>query len=334
MLISDLFFTTPSLVLLTVLLALALDALLGDPDWLYRHIPHPVVLIGNLISLGEKRLNSENAGRLTRIVLGGLWSLLVIALAAGIGYGLTAVLHLASGEAQWLALIPEALIASSLLAYRGLGKAVLFVATELGKGLPEGRIAISHLVGRDPESLDEAGVSRAAIESMAENYSDGVVAPLFWFVLLGLPGLCAYKAINTLDSMIGHRNDRYEAFGKVAARIDDLANLVPARIAGLFYVLGALLVPSASAGKALGTMLRDAGKHRSPNAGWQEAAVAGALDFALAGPRKYPGYTVDDPYMGNGTPLLNARDIKRALQLYLGAGFWMSFTLLSLWASL
>lgn len=311
---------------LTLLAAILIDAAVGDPSWLYRYVPHPVVAIGKAIEFGETRLNSARSPRAKRLLLGALLSVAIVALAASVGL----ILSRALGQVPF-GWIGESIVASTLIAYRGLGEAVRRVACELAQGLDQGRAAISHLVGRDPNSLDQAGISRAAVESMAENFSDGVVAPIFWFALFGLPGICAYKAVNTLDSMIGHRNERYEAFGKFAARLDDVVNLIPARLAGLFYVLAALFVPGASAGRGWKTMLRDAGKHRSPNAGWQEAAVAGALGFALAGPRTYPGYVVEDPWMGDGgRSELTAADINRALKLYLGAGFWMVMAVTSL----
>jgi adenosylcobinamide-phosphate synthase len=216
--------------------------------------------------------------------------------------------------------IAEGLIASSLLAFRGLYDAVRAVARGLAESLEAGRAAVSQIVGRDPASLDAAGVARAAAESAAENFSDGFVAPVFWFLLLGLPGLLAYKAVNTLDSMIGHRNARFEAFGKVAARLDDAVNFLPARLAGLFFVLAALLLPAASAAGAWRAMLRDAPRHRSPNAGWQEAALAGALGLALAGPRQYGGQLVEDHWMGDGRSAVTAADLGRVLDLYLSAG--------------
>ncbi|WP_254055090.1 adenosylcobinamide-phosphate synthase CbiB [Kiloniella sp. EL199] len=306
----------PILILIT---AIFIDIIIGDPAWLYRYVPHPVVIIGKAIEISEHRMNNPKNSRISGIFLGTLLSIVIIALAVAVGLILSRTLGQVSHG--W---IIESILASSLIAYRGLGTAVHNVSTALAQSLGEGRKAIGHLVGRDPESLDEAGICRAAIESMAENFSDGVVAPVFWFALFGLPGLCAYKAINTLDSMIGHKNERYDAFGKFAARLDDLVNLVPARLAGLLYVFAGLLVPKASAVRAFKVMVRDAGQHRSPNAGWQEAAVAGALGFALAGPRKYPGYVVDDPWMGNGgRSNLSAKDIKLALKLYIGAGFWM-----------
>ena len=326
MFIADLLTISPALVFITALLALALDVVFGDPDGVYRRVPHPVVLIGRLISFGERRLNA--GGRVRRIVFGGGWSLLVVVLAGAVGGGVVRLLSLLFPDQGGMFLLFQALLASSLLACRGLGSAVGQVAVGLEQGLAQGRTAVGHLVGRDPGSLDDAGVARAAIESLAENYSDAVVAPLFWFVLLGLPGLCAYKAINTLDSMIGHRNERFDAFGKGAARLDDVVNVVPARLAGLFYVLAALVIPFASVRGAAVVMWRDAGKHRSPNAGWQEAPVAGALNISLAGVRHYGGLVVNDPPIGTGTALLGPADIRRALWLYRAACLWLAVVLL------
>jgi adenosylcobinamide-phosphate synthase len=198
------------------------------------------------------------------------------------------------------------------------------VARGLGEGLDQARAAVAQVVGRDPESLDAPGVARAAVESLAENFSDGVVAPVFWFLVAGLPGLAAYKAVNTLDSMIGHRDARHRAFGKAAARLDDVVNWLPARLAGLIYVAAAALLPGARAGRAWTAMWRDAPKHRSPNAGWQEAALAGALGFALAGPRRYGDEIVEDPWMGDGRRELTAADLGRALRLYLAAGLLLA----------
>ncbi len=298
-----------------LLFALALDSALGDPRWLYRAVPHPVVIIGRLIDRWERALNRPQLSRGWKIWQGMLLSLGIIALSALAGTIITLL-------SDWLPAgwVLEVLAVSSLLAFRGLYDEVKRVAGFLRRSLADGRWAVSKIVGRDPESLDEAGVARAAMESLAENFSDGVVAPLFWYCLFGLPGLCAYKAINTLDSMIGHRNDRFEAFGKFAARLDDLANLIPARLAGLFFVLAAALHPAADPRRAWRIMLRDAGKHNSPNAGWQEAAVAGALDFALAGPRRYGSKVVEDHWMGNGRSKLNSEDIGQALSLYILAG--------------
>lgn len=304
-----------------LLFALALDSALGDPRWLYSVVSHPVVLIGRSIEREEKRLNRPHLSHRWKIWQGMLLSFWVIGLSTLAGILITLA-------ADWLPLgwVLEVLAVSSLLAFRGLHDEVKRVSTFLSRSLADGRWAVSKIVGRDPESLDEAGVARAAVESLAENFSDGVVAPLFWYCLFGLPGLCAYKAINTLDSMIGHRNSRYEAFGKFAARLDDLANLIPARLAGLFLVLGAALHPAADHRKAWRIMRRDARKHNSPNAGWQEAAVAGALDFALAGPRRYGKSVVDDPWMGNGRSKLSSEDINAALSLYILAGILAAVT--------
>lgn len=306
---------SPAATLAVLLVALAADLVAGDPRWLYRILPHPVVLIGKAIELLTAALNRQTLARATRILLGGLCTALVVGAAAAIGAGLHALL--AGLPFGWIA---EGLLASSLLAFRGLYDAVRAVARGLAESLDAGRAAVSHIVGRDPASLDAAGVARAAAESAAENFSDGFVAPVFWFLLLGLPGLLAYKAVNTLDSMIGHRNARFEAFGKLAARLDDAANFLPARLAGLLFVLAALLLPGASAGSAWRSMLRDAPKHRSPNAGWQEAALAGALGLALAGPRQYGGQVVEDHWMGDGRRAVTADDLARVLDLYLTAG--------------
>lgn len=302
-------------VLATLLLAMVIDLLLGDPKWLYRLVPHPVVIIGNTIAALEKLLNRQSETRQRRIVLGACCTLMVVLVSAAAGLAL----HMLLLGLPW-GWIVEAILASSLLAFRSLYDAVRSVAKGLEESLDAGRAAVRHIVGRDPESLDQAGIARAAAESAAENFSDGFVAPVFWYLVLGLPGLLAYKAVNTLDSMIGHRNARYEAFGRAAARLDDLANFLPARLAGLLIVLGTLLVPGARMKRAWSTMLRDAPKHRSPNAGWQEAALAGALGLALAGPRHYGGQVVDDSWMGDGRAALDAGDLAKVLDLYLAAG--------------
>jgi adenosylcobinamide-phosphate synthase len=199
-------------------------------------------------------------------------------------------------------------------------------------GIDEARHAVSMIVGRDPKSLGPTGVARAAIESCAENFSEGVVAPAFWFAVGGLPGLIAYKAINTADSMVGHRSERYLAFGWASARLDDLLNLVPARISGVLIAL----VARAGGGSlrlALATMTRDASLHRSPNAGWPEAAMAGALDVALAGPRRYGNEVVDDVWMNpTGRPTAEADDIARALRINIAA--WVMMLVVVLFAAL
>jgi len=238
------------------------------------------------------------------------------------------VLYLAStGCVAWLmtrALLPNglvgfaalALLAASLPAQRSLSAHVRAVADGLDSSLADGRQAVANIVGRNPDALDESGVARAAIESLAENFSDGVVAPTFWIALGGLAGGALYKAINTADSMIGHKDDRYAAFGWAAARLDDLVNLPASRLAALMLVLAAALTPGASAREAARAVWRDASHHRSPNAGWPEAAMAGALGLKLAGPRVYGETLVDDAFMGRGEREATACDIRRALSLY------------------
>ena len=213
-------------------------------------------------------------------------------------------------------MVVTGLLGSSLLAQRSLAAHVRAVATGLRRGLAEGREAVSHIVGRDPASLDAAAVARAAIESLAENFADGVVAPVVWGLLLGLPGLALYKAVNTADSMIGHRTARHERFGWAAARLDDVVNLPASRLGALWIVLAAALVPGADAGGAWRAVWRDAGGHRSPNAGWPEAAMAGALGLRLAGPRVYGGVSVADAWMGDGRAGATAADVERALLVY------------------
>ncbi len=305
----------PAMICLAALVALVLDALFGEPDWLYRRVPHPVAWLGARIEAGEVIWNRDDLTAAARSRRGLALTLAVTLSVLVIGLALGLILWAVPGG--WLL---EAALAATLLAGRDLYDHVAAVARNLARSLPEGRAAVAHIVGRDPDALDEGGVARATLESLAENFSDGVVAPLTWYLLLGLPGLMAYKAVNTLDSMLGHHTPRYEAFGKAAARLDDWVNFVPARLAGGLIVLAALVLPRAHAGRAWRTMLRDASRHRSPNAGWQEAALAGALGFALAGPRVYLDETVDDPWMGDGRADLTAQDVRAGLRLYLAAG--------------
>ena len=313
------------------LAALAVDAVAGDPPALYRRIPHPVAAIGRGIAFLETRLNDAAASDAARLVRGGAVVILVTLGAAGAG----AVLHhaLATGAPAPAGALVEAALASVLVAFRGLRDHVHAVARGLETGIAEARAAVGHLVGRDPESLDGPGVARAALESLAENFADGVVAPLFWYVLLGLPGLLGYKAINTLDSMIGHRDPRYRCFGRIAARVDDAANLVPARLAAGLLAAAALLAPGARAGAAVRAAVRDAHRHRSVNAGWPEAAMAGALGFAIAGPRRYAGRTVDDAWMGDGRRDLGAEDVRAGLRLYAVATALLAALLAAGWAA-
>jgi adenosylcobinamide-phosphate synthase len=307
---------------LIALTAFVIDLFFGDPEWLYRRIPHPVALFGKLVDGLERRLNRAARGTGALFWRGFILTVTLAGLAAVFGWSITALTSAMPGG-----VIVEAVLASTLIAYRGLQDHIKAVARGLKRSLAEARAEVAKIVGRDPKSLDGHAVARAAVESLAENFSDGVVAPLFWFLLLGLPGLCAYKAVNTLDSMIGHRTPRYEAFGKSAASLDDLVNWLPARLAGLSVVAAATFLPNADPKRALAVMFRDAPKHRSPNAGWQEAAFAGALDFALAGPRQYGGQAVKDSWMGDGRRDLTAFDVEQAIALYRIAGLLIVLTL-------
>ncbi|HYC14408.1 MAG TPA: adenosylcobinamide-phosphate synthase CbiB [Stellaceae bacterium] len=301
--------------MLILLAALAVDALVGDPPALFRRVPHPVALIGSLIGGLERGLNRSELGDSAKRWRGIAAVLVTVALAAGVGVAIDRV----SAAFRWGFLIEIAAVAL-LVAQRSLFDHVLAVARALERGgLAGGREAVSHIVGRNPEHLDAHGVARAAIESLAENFSDGVVAPVFWYVLLGMPGICAMKAINTLDSMLGHRSERYRAFGWAAARLDDLANLLPARLAGALLVLAAVAVPGTGGGHALRAMLRDARKHRSPNAGWPEAAMAGALGLSFGGPRRYGSELVSEAWLGSGSAEALPADIRRALGVFLVA---------------
>jgi adenosylcobinamide-phosphate synthase len=298
---------------LLAFLSLLIERFIGYPEPVLKAIGHPAMWIGRLISWLDEKLNqpSLQPSRRTRNGMVALAIVIVVpaALANVVAFAFSFVP---------LGIILAAVVATSLLAQRSLGAHVAAVAEALETGgLAEGRAAVSHIVGRDPENLDEAGVSRAAIESLAENFSDGIVAPAFWLAVSGLPGGAAYKAVNTADSMIGHRTEKYEDFGWASARCDDLINLPASRLSALLIVSAAFFVSGASAENAWRTVWRDAKRHRSPNAGWPEAAMAGALGVALAGPRCYGGVTVHDATMGKGGRReARAADIRAALKLY------------------
>ena len=331
-------------------LALMIEAVVGYPDRLVHAIGHPVIWIGRLIGTLDHALNRGSTSDAGRRAAGIVALVIVVAVPAGMALALEHVLvRLPFG------LLLAGVLASTLIAQRSLYDHVSRVATALeARGLAAGREAVSHIVGRDPDALDEAGVARAAIESLAENFSDGVVAPAFWLAAAGLAGGAAYKAINTADSMIGHRTSRHRAFGWAAARLDDLVNLPASRLSALLIVAAAALggpmhpppqsggggpraaEPRDSEGSATHNsgpsrqkptwtarwrgawraVLRDAPRHRSPNAGYPEAAIAGALGLALAGPRVYGGVTVEDAFMGRGRREASAADIRAALTLY------------------
>ena len=284
-----------NLVLISV--ALLLDSLMGEPRWLWSRLPHPVRIMGVCISKIDGALNSGSFKRAKGVAA----LLALLALFTGVGWG--------------LALLPdrgvvEIVGAAILIGHRSLVQHVAEVGAALRRGLDEGRQAVSMIVGRDVAALDESAVSRAAIESAAENFSDGVVAPVFWFLLGGLPGIVAYKLVNTADSMIGHRSEKYLEFGWAAARLDDVMNYIPARISA------GLIALATGSTKALRVVWADAGQHRSPNAGWPEGAMAGALGVALSGPRVYDGKLTDDLFVNAaGRKDLGPADIARAVKV-------------------
>lgn len=303
--------------LLIVVLALAVEAAAGYPPALYARIGHPVSWIGALIAALDRHLNRDRLPPAARRTAGVLAIAAVVAVAALAGWGI----ELAAGRAgAFVGLVLTALAASTLLAARSLDDHVAAVSRAMKEGgLAAGRAAVSKIVGRNPAFLDEAGVCRAAIESLAESLSDGVTAPALWMGLLGLPGAAAYKAINTADSMVGHRSERHAAFGWAAARLDDLVNLPASRLSALMVILAALSVDGASVSGAIRAVARDARRHGSPNAGWPEAAFAGALGLRLNGPKVYGDVRVDGAWMGDGRPLVHPADIDRALRLYRSA---------------
>jgi len=299
----------------TTLVAVALDAACGYPQWLFARIGHPVSWIGRLIARCEARWNDPRLSFAERRRNGVLALAVTLFATATVTLALVA---LARGllPAPWSAVL-VGLAASTLIAQRSLNDHVAAVAHALeAEGIDAGRNAVAQIVGRETAALDTAGVSRAAIESLAENYSDGVVAPVFWLLVGGLPGAALYKTINTGDSMVGHRSERYEAYGWASARLDDIVNLPASRLAAVFIIVAAALLTGCNAKGAARAVARDARCHRSPNAGWPEAAMAGALGLRLAGPRIYGGETVDDHWMGDGRAAATADDIYRGLHLF------------------
>jgi adenosylcobinamide-phosphate synthase len=301
--------------LLLLAAGLAIDALFGDMPALFARIPHPIVLAGRGLAFFDRKLNREIRSEQSRRTRGIITVIVLVGGAAALGW---VIEQLCRGSLAGIAI--EILLIAVLVAQRSLFDHVAAVARALTDGgLLAGREAVRHIVGRDPASLDAHGVARAAIESLAENFSDGVVAPVFWYLVLGLPGLFAYKMANTLDSMIGHRTPHYLAFGWAAARLDDLANFVPARISGVLIAAAAFFARDGRPSRALLIMLRDGRKHRSLNAGWPEGAMAGALGLALAGPRRYVEGVVEDPWVGEGTARAAPADIARALMIYRNA---------------
>jgi len=298
--------------LLILLCALFLDVFVGDMPWLFRVIRHPVVWLGALIERLDQRLNRETRSGRNRMMRGALVVCFVVGVSWGVGWGISwLTAHYPFG---WLI---EFFFVLSLIAQRSLYDFVKAVAEALEtEGLQAGRRAVGHIVGRDPAYLDQAGVARAAIESLAENFSDAVIAPVFWYVLFGIEGLLIYKAVNTMDSMIGHLSDRHKDFGFTAARLDDILNLIPARLSGLWIILASAWFFKMTPWMGLKVMIRDARNHRSPNAGWPESAMAGCLGLSLAGPRRYRAGEIVDPWIGSGRQEATAADIRAALKLY------------------
>ncbi|MFY0594850.1 MAG: cobalamin biosynthesis protein [Cognatishimia sp.] len=285
-----------------LLIAMLLDAIFGEPKWLWDRVAHPAVLMGKIIGWADQRLNNGNARAkgivvLVALVLGGWW----------IG-----------GIIEWFGALPTVLLAAILIAQKSLVDHVKAVGQALRRSVSEGQIEVAKIVGRDTKEMSEPEVARAAIESAAENLSDGVNAPVFWFLIAGLPGLLVYKAVNTADSMIGYKNEKYEDFGWASARFDDLLNWIPAR-------LTAFLIMLSKADFTFGASLReDAQLHRSPNAGWPEAAMARVLDIALSGPRSYDGEMREFPYVNEfGRRTIGANDIDQATAI-----LWRSWAIM------
>lgn len=275
---------------MTLVLAMLLDALLGEPKWLWSRLPHPAVLMGRVIGWADHHLNT---GAL-RLLKGVAVMIALGAAAMALGWVLSC-----------LGAVVEVVIAAILLAQKSLVQHVQAVGDALRLSLGDGRRAVAMIVGRDTNQMDPPAVTRAAIESAAENLSDGVIAPAFWFLIGGLPGLLLYKITNTADSMIGHRTPRHQAFGWAAARFDDLMNLIPARLTAVLIALAHHSVSDWHTVKA------EARRHRSPNAGWPEAAMARALNVALSGPRSYDGQMQNFPWvhpLGNRQPGPDAID--------------------------
>jgi adenosylcobinamide-phosphate synthase len=294
------------------LTALLIEASFGYPDRLLRTIGHPVIWFGRLIGWLDRAFNRETRSDAGRRIAGFFAALCIVAVPAAVAFVIERyALSLPFG------FLAVGVLASSLLAQRSLHDHVARVALALEQdGIDGGRAAVSQIVGRDPQALDEGGVCRAAIESLAENFSDGIIAPAFWLAIGGLAGGVAYKAANTADSMIGHRTPRYRDFGFAAARLDDLLNLPASRLSVLLIAAAAAMAKDTSARQAWNAVRRDARQHRSPNAGYPEAAMAGALGLALAGPRVYGGILVNDATMGNGRRDAGPQDIRAALALY------------------
>jgi adenosylcobinamide-phosphate synthase len=303
-------------------LAALVERFIGYPEIVHKVIGHPVQWMGTGIDWLDAALNTRPHDVFEGRLRGAAALLILIAASALPAWSIAHLLSSFSGG--W---IIEAVLATAFLAQKSLHDHVRDVERELSSSLTAGRSAVSKIVGRNTETLDESGVARAALESLAENAADGVIAPLFWYLLLGLPGLVAYKAVNTADSMIGHKSDEHLHFGYASARFDDFLNFIPARLTALFFSGAAFLESQTAAKNSFRAAIDDAGKHRSPNAGWPEASMAGALGLRFGGPRDYDGEAVDLPWLGSGRERLTRQDITRGLRLY-DRSLWLMLALL------
>ena len=291
--------------------ALVLEYFVGYPQFIQRAMGHPVEWIGKLIAYLDEGLNdpdTEDADQRNH----GIFAIVALCIAVAIPTFLVEKLLL-SLHYGW---IFDILLATAFIAQKSLRDHVADVARTLPQSIISARSKVAKIVGRNPTNLDESGIAKAALESLAENTADGITAPIFWFAVAGLPGIVVYKAINTADSMIGHKSEKYLHFGWAAAKLDDLVNLPASRLTGLLFAAAAWFKSKSRAQAALTSMWRDANKHQSPNAGWPEAAMAGALDLKFGGPREYDGETVELAYMGEGRSQLTAADIDKGLELY------------------
>ncbi|MBO6918351.1 MAG: cobalamin biosynthesis protein [Rhizobiaceae bacterium] len=304
--------------LLILLLAIILDMVVGDPDWLWRKFPHPVVGFGKVISILDQRLNRIRDNRQMRKKLGilALAIMLLLALVAGL------LLVGLFGQLGLIGFAIEIVMVAVLIAQKSMSDHINAIIEPLSTGDIEGaRTAVSMIVGRQTAEMETSDVTRSSIESLAENFSDGVVAPIFWYAILGLPGILMYKMLNTADSMIGHKTVEHEDFGWASAKLDDVANCLPARISALLIAMAALISLGVQSFKnAIWTVLNNASLHRSPNAGWPETAMAGALGIVLSGPRTYNGKITHEPYLNpTGRLKLTHLDLEAASKL-----FWLA----------
>ena len=297
-----------------LLLALLIDRSIGDPDWIWRKVPHPVAAFGAGIKWFETRFNRKSMSPRRRKWFGIIAILILLLASFVVGF----FIHRFLLQLGFTGIIIEALVASIFIAQKSLVDHVGKVEQAFKQGsLVEARSSVSLIVGRETKNLDESAICRAAIESLAENSSDGVVAPVFWFLILGLPGLFCYKLVNTADSMIGYKNERFKDFGWASARLDDIVNFIPARLTAFVFILtSGLFINWKAAAKAIEVVRKDARHHHSPNAGFPECAFAGGLDIKLLGPRIYSGKAVDEPFQNESGKMAGPDDICRAIRLF------------------